>query len=233
MVRAAIDGQPAAHLQPREHQRAMGRVVALVGAHGGAGTTTAALAVAHDADRGVCLIDADLSGSDTMFRLGLSERVGDAGIAGIRDGTIDPFAQLARRTAFGWALIVCPRPDLAWLIRDGAVGDIAREARRHADLVVIDAGRPLGPACEPVLSADVVVVVGHATRPDAMTQMRRRLQRLGVDDLRLVDCPTAPALFERLLGRVRYSTRSIDVLRGDELVLRIEGRLATLGPREY
>lgn len=219
--------------EPRlgERARGHGRCVAFVGAHGGAGTTTAALAFAVEAERGVCLIDADLAGGDLMARLALSERVGDTGLAAAGESGPAAFAAASRRLPFGWFLALSPRPDLAWLIRDGAIRELAGIARENAGLVVVDVGRPLGPSCEAVVDADVVVVVGHVSQPEAMVRTRRRLQRLGVDDLRLIDCPTAPTAVERLVGRLRGERRCIDVLRGDELMLLIEGRLATVGHR--
>lgn len=207
-----------------------GRVVAFVGAHGGAGTTTAALAVACDADRGVCLVDADLAGGATAPRLDLAGPPGDAGLAGAGDPAA-AWAALARRAPFGTLVVVCPRPDLAWLIRDGALRALVADARRSAALVVVDAGRPLGPACEAVAEADLVVVVAHAHRPDEAESARRRVERLGVEGPRIVDCPTAPTLLERFAGRLRGSGPAIDLDDPAELLLLVEGRLASLPPR--
>ncbi|MFM9124752.1 MAG: hypothetical protein ACKOSO_06260 [Actinomycetota bacterium] len=207
-----------------------GRVVAFVGAHGGAGTTTAALTVAADADRGVCLVDADLAGGETAERLDLPGPPGDAGLAGAGDPSA-AWAVLARRAPFGTLAVACPRPDLAWLIRDGAVRALVAEARRAAALVVVDAGRPLGPACEAVAEADLVVLVWHAHRPDAAERARRRIERLGVEALRIADCPTAPTFLERFAGRLRGAGPAFDLDDPEELRLLVEGRLASLPPR--
>lgn len=211
---------------------ALGRLICVVGAHGGAGATCAALAIAHQAGRDTCLIDADLAGGDTRRALGLSSQPGDVGLAAVQDVDAGVFAQGARRTSFGSLYELCPRPELAWLIRDGAARDLARVAMRSAAFVVVDAGRPTGPAFEPVLDADVIVLVWHATRTDAADAARHRLARAGADERRIVDCATAPSIVDRALGRVRRDIAVVDVERDDRLMLMVEGRLAALGPRD-
>ena len=197
-----------------QRSNSAGRSVVLVGAHGGAGTSTAALAIASDADRGVCLIDADLTGGTLGTILGVGHRIGDAGLAAVREGE-------------GTAFLT-----LAWLIRDGALRELTRQAMRQTSLIVVDAARPVGPSCEPVVDADVIVIVGHTNRFDAIERTQQRLVRLGVDAARIVLCPTAPTIVERTVGRFRGSQTCIDVRHGDELLLLVEGRLAALGPRE-
>ncbi len=218
-------------LQPDERSR-RGRLVCVAGAHGGAGTTRAAIAIARDAAHDACLVDADLSGGDARELLGLTLRPGDVGLAAVSEVDASAFTHGARRTAFGTVFEVSPRPELAWLIRDGAVRELARTAMRLCSLVVVDAGRPTGPSCEPALDADIVVLVWHANRRDAAERARHRLVRAGVDDRRIVDCATAPSLFERVLGRVRRDISVVDVERDDQLLVLVEGRLAALGPRD-
>ncbi|MGA0123091.1 MAG: hypothetical protein ACO3KD_08855 [Gaiellales bacterium] len=207
-----------------------GRVVTVIGAHGGAGATTAALAIARDAERGVCLVDADLAGGDTASRLELQGHPADAGLAAQVDATV-AWGALARRAAFGTVVVACPRPDLAWLVRDGAVRGLLAAARRSAALVVVDAGRPLGPSCEAVADADLVVIVAHAHRSEVAECARRRVERLGVEGARIVACPTAPTMFERIAGRLRGSGPAMDLDDPEELLLLVEGRLAGLPPR--
>ena len=215
-----------------ERSHSAGRSVVLVGAHGGAGTSTAALAIASDADRGVCLIDADLTGGTLGTILGVGSRIGDAGLAAVREGEGNAFSTLAQRVPFGWFVEIGPRPELVWLIRDGALRELTRQAMRQVSLIVVDAARPVGPSCEPVVDADVIVIVGHTNRFDAIERTQQRLVRLGVDAARIVLCPTAPTIVERTVGRLRGSQPCIDVRHGDELLLLVEGRLAALGPRE-
>lgn len=210
----------------------LGRLVCVVGAHGGAGTTAAAIAVARDAGHDTCLIDGDLAGGSIRSALGLAQQPGAVGLAAAHavDGSL--LAQGLRRTDFGSLFELCPRPELAWLIRDGAGRDLTRAAMRAASLVVVDAGRPTGPSFEPVLDADVIVLVWHATRGDAADAARHRLVRAGADERRILDCATAPSIVERAIGRVRRDISVIDVERDDRLMLMVEGRLAALGPRD-
>ncbi|MGI9188088.1 MAG: hypothetical protein ACR2J9_11345 [Gaiellales bacterium] len=215
-----------------EVRSGLGRLICVVGAHGGAGTTCAALAIAREAARDTCLIDADLAGGSARRALGLTQQPGDVGLAAVQEVDAGVLLHGARRTSFGSLYELCPRPELAWLIRDGAGRDLARVAMRSASFVVVDAGRPTGPAFEPVLDADVIVLVWHATRADAADAARHRLVRAGVDARRILDCATAPSIVERAIGRVRRDIAVIDVERDDRLMLMVEGRLAALGPRD-
>lgn len=210
----------------------LGRLVCVVAAHGGAGATRAAIALASDTTGDACLIDADLSGGDARDALGLPLQPGDVGLAGMPDVDASSLSHAMRRTPFGSLFEVSPRPELAWLIRDGAVRDLARVAMRVSPFVVVDAGRPTGPSFEPVLDADVVVLVWHATRGEAANLARQRLVRAGIDERRIVDCPTAPSIVERAIGRVRRDITVVDVARDDQLILLVEGRLAAIGPRD-
>ena len=209
-----------------------GRLVAVVGAHGGCGVTRAAIAIARDAASGAFLIDADLAGGDAGELLGLPPRGGDVGLAALSGVDARTVADSARRTAFGWLFEACPRPELAWLIRDGHMRDLARAAMGLASVAIVDAGRPAGPSLEPVVDADVIVLLAHAHRGDARERARRRLVRGGADERRILDCATAPTIVERLIGRVHRDVAVVDVERDDQLMLMIEGRLAALGPRD-
>lgn len=210
----------------------LGRLVCVVGAHGGAGTTSAAIAIAREAGHDVCLIDADLAGGSTRRALGLPAQPGDVGLAAVHEVDAGVLMRGIRRTAFGSLFELCPRPELAWLIRDGAGRDLTRVAMRTSTFVVVDAGRPTGPAFEPVLDADVIVLVWHATRASDADGARQRLVRAGADERRILDCATAPSIVERAVGLVRRDVAVIDVERDDRLMLMVEGRLATLGPRD-
>ena len=225
--------QPSASSpRPSLARAALGRLVCLVGAHGGAGTTAAAMAVARDAGHDTCLIDADLAGGSIRQALGLPQQPGAVGLAAVQDVDASVLMHGLRRTAFGSLFELCPRPELAWLVRDGAGRDLARAAMRASALVVVDAGRPTGPSFEPVLDADVIVLVSHATREDAADAARHRLIRAGADERRILDCVTAPSIVDRAIGRVRRDVAIIDVERDDRLMLMVEGRLAALGPRD-
>ena len=217
---------------PTGARSALGRLVCVVGAHGGAGTTTAAIAIAREAGHDTCLMDADLAGGDVRRSLGLAPQPGDVGLAAVQEIDASVLMHGLRRTPFGSLYELCPRPELAWLIRDGAGRDLTRAAMRASSFVVVDAGRPTGPSFEPVLDADVIVLVWHATREPAADAARQRLIRAGVDERRILDCATAPSIVERAIGRVRRDIAVVDVERDDRLMLMVEGRLAALGPRD-
>ena len=231
-MNALVDVVPRIVAVPADGPVTLGRLVAVVGAHGGCGATRAAVAVARDAAAGAFLIDADIGGGDAGQLLGLSARPGDVGLAAVAAVDQATVAGSARRTAFGWLFEASPRPDLAWLIRDGHMRDLARTAMRLSPLVVVDAGRPSGPSLEPVVDADVIVLLAHAHRHDALERVRRRLVRSGADEHRILACATAPTFVERAIGRLRRDVAVVDVERDDLLMLMIEGRLAAVGPRD-
>ena len=227
----ALEGG-SAPVSPHGQRGAVGALIAVVAAHGGAGATGAAIALARGWGAEAWLIDADLAGGDAHARLGLETRAADAGLAARRGGGDDALGG-GRRVEFGWLLEVCPRPELAWLIRDAAVRDAVRAAMRSASCVVVDAARSVGPALEPVVDADAVVLVAHATRSDALERTRRRLVRAGVEERRIIECATAPTLADRVAGRLRRSPALIDVVAADDrLLLLVEARLAAVGARD-
>lgn len=210
-----------------------GTVVAVVGAHGGAGATGAAIAIARGCGVDAWLFDADLAGGDAHAVLGIEARAGDVGLAARTSADASALAAGGRRTEFGWLCEVCPRPDLAWLIGDGVVRDAVRAAMRLAPFVVVDAGRPVGPSFEPVVDADAVVLLAHAMRADALESARRRLVRAGVEERRILECATAPTVVDRLAARLRKGSIAVAVDGSDDrLLLLVEARLAAVGPRD-
>jgi hypothetical protein len=171
----------------------------------------------------LCVIDADLAGGDLADHLGLALHQGDAGLAAL-EAAADVLASLAHPIDDGLFVAACPRPELAWLVRDGLMRDLCRSARRHATLVLVDAGRVIGPAHEIVAEADLVILVGDPLRADTTARLRRRLSRLGVGPDRTLEHRVKADTFGRLVNRY---------LRGDddadgEFALLVEGRLAQL-----
>jgi Flp pilus assembly CpaE family ATPase len=156
-------------------------LLAVVGAAGGTGTTTVAIAAARAGDG--LLIDLDLAGSDLATRLGLAATT--AGIAGggdprrLLDGLVETAGSL--RVAQ-----VAPCVDLAWTVSAGACSALLREARRRERLVVVDAGRGSGPALEAILEADAVAVVSPANAPERRRAAVERFARLTAPDARIV-----------------------------------------------
>ncbi|MGY1735142.1 AAA family ATPase [Geodermatophilus sp. SYSU D00684] len=144
--RAALPAPALPEPEPEEQRPPRGRVVAVWGPTGAPGRTTVAVSLADEAARlGVptLLVDADVYGGVVAQVLGLlDESPGLAGAARqAAAGTLDG----AALTRLAWSV----RPDLAVLtglaradrwpeLRPAAVAAVLTEARRAADLVVVD-----------------------------------------------------------------------------------------------
>ncbi|MGY1781260.1 AAA family ATPase [Geodermatophilus sp. SYSU D01036] len=144
--RAALPAPALPGPEPEEQRPPRGRVVAVWGPTGAPGRTTVAVGLADEAARlGVptLLVDADVYGGVVAQVLGLlDESPGLAGAARqAAAGTLDG----AALTRLAWSV----RPDLAVLtglaradrwpeLRPAAVAAVLTEARRAADLVVVD-----------------------------------------------------------------------------------------------
>jgi MinD-like ATPase involved in chromosome partitioning or flagellar assembly len=144
--RAALPVPSRSGNEPEERRPPRGRVVAVWGPTGAPGRTTVAVGLADEAARlGVptLLVDADVYGGVVAQVLGLlDESPGLAGAARqAAAGTLDE----AALTRLAWSV----RPHLAVLtglaradrwpeLRPGAVAAVLTEARRTADLVVVD-----------------------------------------------------------------------------------------------
>ncbi|SFT42022.1 Flp pilus assembly protein, ATPase CpaE [Geodermatophilus amargosae] len=144
--RAALPVPPRSGDEAEERRSPRGRVVAVWGPTGAPGRTTVAVGLADEAARmGVptLLVDADVYGGVVAQVLGLlDESPGLAGAARqAAAGTLDE----AALTRLAWSV----RPHLAVLtglaradrwpeLRPGAVAAVLTEARRTADLVVVD-----------------------------------------------------------------------------------------------
>jgi hypothetical protein len=133
-------------------------VFVVTGAHGGAGTSTVAIALAASLPGRVALIDLDLAGGSLADVAGLTVEPSDPGLAGQASGA---GAWAGLRADVGWCMLVpAPyRPELAWLVAEGLCRDTVAAAAADADAVVADAGRAAGPAIEALTIADVAVVV--------------------------------------------------------------------------
>lgn len=156
-------------------------LVAVVGGTGGAGTTTVAATLARAGD--ALLVDLDLAGGDLAERLGLPLRtVGFAGGGDPRrllDGLVEEAGGLRLAQ-------VAPCLDLAWTIPPGACSALLREARRRERVVVVDAGRGLGPALEAIIEADTVAVVMPTADRMRGRTAAERFARLAAPDARIV-----------------------------------------------
>jgi len=156
---------------------ASGAVVAVLAAAGGQGATTIAHALARTLPGPVAALDLDLAGGGLAALAGVGDDPRDAGLAGEERGE-EAFERLARPASYGRLVPAPPRPDLAWLVRDGLVAGLCRAARCAHRWVVVDVGRPLGPTVEALLAADLLLLV---TRLDerAVAAARRQRELLG------------------------------------------------------
>jgi Mrp family chromosome partitioning ATPase len=145
---------------------APGRLVVVTGAAGGAGATTVAVALAHAAEPPVALLDLDLAGGAIARRVGVAVDPADAGLAGQTSGR-RAWERLAVDAGFARVVAAPRRPDLAWLVREGACADLARAARAEAATVIADVGRGAGPAIELFADAALVVVTARPV-PDQL-----------------------------------------------------------------
>lgn len=169
-----------------------GKLLAVVGAKGGVGTTTLAthLALNHlvaNPDSRVCLIDGDVEKGDVSGILDVRQAVSIAGVARVADDmTSRTVADALVHHESGLHLLLAPLD-----VRESE--DVTPEAmrsildllRREFDLVVVDGGGHITPS-----QAAVMEVADHrliVTTPDVMSvrAMRRRIQgweKLGVTE---------------------------------------------------
>ncbi len=179
-------------------------LVAVVGAHGGAGASTVAACLARAAGADGVLLDLDLAGGCLARRLGVEHDPLDAGLAG-PDAAAQVVARSARPWAGGLLVPAATRPDLAWLVPDGAVAAACAAALRIGRTVVVDAARGSGPALEAVVGADRVVLVARATDDGlaAALALLGTLDAIGIAGPRLRLCLNgAPRLRTRAAAAV-------------------------------
>ena len=184
---AADETLIAALLDSVEPVTGSGRVVAVVGAVGGAGTSlfAAALAVAAAAgDRQVVLADCDRQAAGLDLLLGVEDR------SGTRWETLSapagrlPVAALHRslpapRTASGRISVLCHDRAAPAPLPESAVDVLVRSVRRSGDLLVADLARARDTASDLLVeSADAVVVVCTADLRGACAAARS-VGRLG------------------------------------------------------
>ena len=149
----------------------------------------------------MALLDLDLAGGSLGPRLGIADDPLDAGLAGEERGE-EAYARLARAVDLGHLVPAPPRPDLAWLVRDGVVSGLCRAACAANAWVVADVGRPLGPTAEALLAADLLLVVTRL-EDDALAAARRQLDLLA----RLADPRTIAWSWWRTRVRRRDAVR--------------------------
>ncbi|MEV0266331.1 AAA family ATPase [Streptomyces sp. NPDC050617] len=158
-----------------------GRLVAVIGAKGGVGTTVTAVQLAlaaHSAGRSVALVDMDLQSGDIASYLDVQFRRSIADLAGISDISPRVLQDAVFPHPTGLALLLAPGEGE----RGEEVGDLASRQiigalRARYELVVIDCGTQITAAgAAAVESADLALLV---TTPDVVSvRAAKRMVRL-------------------------------------------------------
>lgn len=169
-----------------------GKVVAVVGAKGGVGTTTVAthMALDHlmeDPDARVCVVDADVEKGDVSALLEVRQAVSIANVARVSD---DMTAQTVRDALVhhetGLFMMLAP-VDVreAEYVTPDALRAIIELLRRDFDVVVVDGGGHVSPTQAAVVEAAGMTLVVTTADVLAVRAMRKRMQAweaLGVTD---------------------------------------------------
>ncbi|WEV77354.1 P-loop NTPase [Janibacter cremeus] len=169
-----------------------GKVVAVVGAKGGVGTTTVATHMALDhlmenPDARVCVVDADVEKGDVSALLEVRQAVSIANVARVSD---DMTAQTVRDALVhhetGLYMMLAP-VDVreAEYVTPDALRAIIELLRRDFDLVVVDGGGHVSPTQAAVVEAAGTTLVVTTADVLAVRAMRKRMQAweaLGVTD---------------------------------------------------
>ncbi|GHF60975.1 hypothetical protein GCM10010218_48130 [Streptomyces mashuensis] len=163
-----------------------GRLVAVVGAKGGVGTTVTAVQLAlaaSAAGRGTVLVDLDLQSGDVASYLDVRFRRSVADLAGISDITSRVLQDAVFPHPAGPGLLLAPAEgERGEDVGDLAARQITAALRARHDVVVVDCGTQITAAGAAVIeTADVVLLV---TTPDVvavraagrMVRMWERLQ---------------------------------------------------------
>jgi pilus assembly protein CpaE len=151
----------------------VGRVVTVVGAKGGVGTTTAAVHLALAArelgEPGVCLVEYDLQAGDVRAFLDLPYRRSVADLAPVADElTTRHLTEALYTHASGIRVLLGPQQgEQAETVTAATARNILTAIRTREDLTIVDAGSTLSEASAiAVEMADTVVVV---TTPDVVS----------------------------------------------------------------
>jgi secretion/DNA translocation related CpaE-like protein len=167
---SSLDGVPAAEL------------VAVVGASGGAGTSTLAAALAHHAvrhDRPSALVDLDPCGGGLDLLLGAEHTTGArwdelVGVSGRVDPSVltEALPEVDGVRLLSWPTDAPLEPDLT------AVGHVVDALSQRTGTVVLDAGRAVDVRGQAMLARCQRVVVVVPLRVRAVTAARRHLRLL-------------------------------------------------------
>ncbi|MBT2386480.1 P-loop NTPase [Streptomyces sp. ISL-11] len=158
-----------------------GRLVAVIGAKGGVGTTVTAVQLALAAcaaGRSVALVDMDLQSGDVASYLDVQFRRSIADLAGISDITPRVLQDAVFPHPTGLGLLLAPAEgERGEEVGDLASRQIAGALRHRYELVVVDCGTQITAAGAAVVeTADVAVLV---TTPDVVSvRAAKRMVRL-------------------------------------------------------
>ncbi|MEU7040177.1 TadE/TadG family type IV pilus assembly protein [Streptomyces varsoviensis] len=158
-----------------------GRLVAVIGAKGGVGTTVTAVQLAlaaHAGGRGVALVDMDLQSGDIASYLDVQFRRSIADLAGISDISPRVLQDAVFPHPTGLALLLAPAEgERGEEIGDLASRQIIAALRARYDLVVVDCGTQITDAGAAVVeTADLALLV---TTPDVISvRAAKRMVRL-------------------------------------------------------
>jgi MinD-like ATPase involved in chromosome partitioning or flagellar assembly len=160
--------------------------IVLLGATGGCGVTTCAVALAAALDRGA-LLDLDLSTGDAAAVAAAQVAAGDALLALAHAPGIDA-RDLRAQFAEGPSIRVLPAPLLpeqADLVDEGGVSQVLDAVRRAGILAVVDGGSRVGVETLPALeraSAIAIVSTPGANGRRGVARVSALLFRLGLAD---------------------------------------------------
>jgi Flp pilus assembly CpaE family ATPase len=185
-LRASLAAAGCLDEAPRAALDTTGGPIVLIGAAGGCGTTTCAVALAASLEHGV-LVDLDLATGDAAAVAGARIEAGDALLALAYAATVGP-GELHAQLAAGRSLRVLPAPALpeqADLIDEGGVARVLDAIRQAGLQPVADAGSRVGVETLPALErASAIIIVsptgGNGRRGVARTAAL--LVRLGVGE---------------------------------------------------
>lgn len=226
-LQSALDWAGAAQRRMEGEQeiagRAIGRIVAMVGAKGGVGVSTLSVLTARECARTgtTCLVDLDVRQGDlaayckVRVRRTITDLVSVASEVGGRE-----ISEVTYPTKYGLALL--PAPDdgeLGELMTEVAARQVIQALRYQYDRVVIDCGSHLEDGLAAALDlADEIVVVATPDTP-ALRSVRRltaAMERLGLGNTTSVHL-----ILNRASRRAEIQSSSAEKLAGVPLIAEV------------
>jgi Flp pilus assembly CpaE family ATPase len=185
-LRAALAAAGCLDEMPGGSLDRAGGPVVFVGATGGCGATTCAVAVAAAMGRSA-LVDLDLAAGDAAAVAAVSVERGDALLSLAHAPGIEP-ANLLAQLAHGRSTLVLPAPALpeqADLVDEGGVSQLLEAITRAGMRALVDAGSRVGVETLPALERASAIVIVTPTGPHGrrgVVRVAGLLFRLGLAD---------------------------------------------------